>query len=58
MLLLKPRSAGLFYVYPEFVIEKPVCHHYSNYTEVGIFFGWYPARKASLFKPIDALRFQ
>ena len=25
---------------------------------VGIFFGWYPARKASLLKPIDALRFQ
>jgi len=25
---------------------------------VGIFFGWYPARKASQLKPIDALRFQ
>jgi putative ABC transport system permease protein len=25
---------------------------------VGIFFGWYPARKASLLSPIDALRFQ
>ncbi|MBU1425509.1 MAG: ABC transporter permease [Gammaproteobacteria bacterium] len=25
---------------------------------VGIFFGWYPARKASMLKPIDALRFQ
>jgi len=24
---------------------------------VGIFFGWYPARKASLLRPIDALRF-
>ena len=25
---------------------------------VGIFFGWYPARKASLLRTIDALRFQ
>jgi putative ABC transport system permease protein len=25
---------------------------------VGIFFGWYPARKASQLSPIDALRFQ
>ncbi|MDO8988433.1 MAG: ABC transporter permease [Sideroxyarcus sp.] len=31
---------------------------FSVAAAVGIFFGWYPARKASQLKPIDALRFQ
>ncbi|MGB9430233.1 MAG: FtsX-like permease family protein [Gammaproteobacteria bacterium] len=31
---------------------------FSVAAAIGVFFGFYPARKASLMKPIDALRFQ
>ena len=36
----------------------PIIMAFAVAAAVGIFFGWYPARKASRLRPIDALRYQ
>ena len=43
---------------PVQITATPIVLAFAVSAFVGVFFGLYPARKASLLKPIDALRFQ
>jgi putative ABC transport system permease protein len=43
---------------PVLISATPIVLAFAVSAFVGVFFGLYPARKASLLKPIDALRFQ
>ncbi len=44
--------------WPIAVMPEAVALSFVVCTAIGIFFGWYPARKAANLNPIDALRFE
>jgi putative ABC transport system permease protein len=51
-------GANHFANVPVLVTTAPILLAFGVSAFVGVFFGLYPARKASMLKPIDALRFQ
>ncbi|HBG87505.1 MAG TPA: multidrug ABC transporter substrate-binding protein, partial [Marinilabiliaceae bacterium] len=49
---------GTFASWPISVSESAIILSFVVCTVIGIFFGWYPARKASALDPIEALRYE
>ncbi len=49
---------GKFGGWPVVITPESIILSFAFSSAVGIFFGWYPARKASNLNPIDALRYE
>ncbi len=49
---------GILMGWPTVVLPASVVLSFFVCTVIGVFFGWYPARKAASLNPIDALRFE
>ena len=49
---------GMLMSWPIVVLPASVILSFMVCTIIGVFFGWYPARKASSLNPIDALRYE
>jgi len=51
-------AIGSIMGWPVVVMTQSVVLAFVVCSIIGIFFGWYPARKASSLNPIDALRYE
>lgn len=55
---LAARIAGTLLVIPVVITTESVLFAFAVCFITGVFFGWYPAKKASNLNPVDALRFE
>ncbi len=56
--ILVTQLVGSLMSWPVVIMTASVVLSFLVCTAIGIFFGWYPARKAASLNPIDALRYE
>ena len=51
-------TVSAFLNWPTVIMPASVIYAFAVCSFIGVFFGWYPARKAAALNPIDALRYE